>query len=103
MGTATEQLAAGTGPTLGALTAATFGTAAGLIIAIAALRAGLVDLVKASITGSILGNLLLILGLSLLAGGTRRSMLRFNRTNAGMSAAMLALAVAGLVFPTLFH
>ncbi|MGD9522703.1 MAG: calcium/proton exchanger [Gemmatimonadales bacterium] len=103
MGTATEQLAERTGPTLGGLMNATFGNAAELIIAIAALRAGLVDLVKASITGSILGNLLLILGLSLLAGGTRRSMLRFNRTNAGMSAAMLALAVAGLVFPTLFH
>jgi Ca2+:H+ antiporter len=103
MGTATEQLAERTGPMLGGLLNATFGNAAELIIAIAALRAGLVDLVKASITGSILGNLLLILGLSLLAGGTRTSMLRFNRTNAGMSAAMLALAVAGLVFPTLFH
>ena len=103
MGEATEQLAERTGPTLGGLLNATFGNAAELIIAIAALRAGLVDLVKASITGSILGNLLLILGLSLLAGGTRRSMLRFNRTSAGMSAAMLALAVAAMVFPTLFH
>ncbi len=68
-----------------------------------ALRAGLVDLVKASITGSILGNLLLILGLSLVAGGTRKSLVRFNRTSAGMSAAMLALAVAAMIFPTLFH
>ncbi len=103
MGDATEQLAERTGPMLGGLLNATFGNAAELIIGIAALRAGLVDLVKASITGSILGNLLLILGLALMAGGARRPILRFNRTNAGMSSAMLALAVAGLVFPTLFH
>jgi Ca2+:H+ antiporter len=103
MGEATEQLAERTGPTLGGLLNATFGNAAELIIAIAALRAGLVDLVKASIAGSILGNLLLILGLALMAGGSRAPMLRFNRTNAGMSSAMLALAVAGLIFPTLFH
>ena len=103
MGTATEQIAERTGPTLGGLLNATFGNAAELIIALAALRAGYLDLVRASITGSILGNLLLILGLALIAGGTRKPMLRFNRTNAGMSAAMLALAVAGLVFPTLFH
>lgn len=103
MGTATEHLADRTGPTLGGLLNATFGNAAELIIALAALRAGYVDLVKASITGSILGNLLLILGLSLVVGGSRRSLLSFNRTNAGMGAAMLALAVAGLIFPALFH
>lgn len=103
MGTATEQLAERSGPAIGGLLNATFGNAAELIIAIAALRAGMVDLVKASITGSILGNLLLILGLSLVAGGLKRPMLKFNRTNAGMSSAMLALAVAGLIFPTLFH
>ncbi len=103
MGTATEQLAERSGPAIGGLLNATFGNAAELIIAIAALRAGLVDLVKASITGSILGNLLLILGLSLVTGGLKRPLLRFNRTNAGMSAAMLALAVAGLIFPALFH
>lgn len=103
MGTATEQIAERTGPTLGGLLNATFGNAAELIIALAALRAGYLELVRASITGSILGNLLLILGLALIAGGTKKPMLRFNRTNAGMSAAMLALAVAGLVFPTLFH
>ena len=61
------------------------------------------SLVKASITGSILGNLLLILGLAFVAGGTRRSELRFNRTSAGMSAGMLTLAVVGLVLPALFH
>jgi Ca2+:H+ antiporter len=103
MGEATEHLAHRTGPTIGGLLNATFGNAAELIIAIVALRAGLVDLVKASITGSILGNLLLILGLALIAGGLNRSELRFNRTNAGMSAGMLALAVVALVFPALFH
>jgi len=103
MGQATEQLAERTGPTVGGLLNATFGNAAELIIALVALRAGLVDLVKASITGSILGNLLLILGLSLLAGGLKSPLLKFNRTNAGMSAAMLALATAGLAFPALFH
>lgn len=103
MGEATEHLSSRTGPTIGGLLNATFGNAAELIIAIAALRAGLVDLVKASITGSILGNLLLILGLSLLAAGVKRPEIRFNRTTAGMSAAMLALAVIGLVFPGLFH
>lgn len=103
MGEATEHLSARTGATIGGLLNATFGNAAELIIAIMALRAGLVDLVKASITGSILGNLLLILGLSLLAGGMHRPVLRFNRTAAGMSAAMLALAVVGLVFPALLH
>jgi len=103
MGKATEEIAERTGPTIGGLLNATFGNAAELIIAIVALRAGLVDLVKASITGSILGNLLLILGLSLVAGGARTPFLKFNRTSAGMSSAMLALAVAGLVFPALFH
>lgn len=103
MGTATEQIAERTGPTIGGLLNATFGNAAELIIAIVALRAGLVDLVKASITGSILGNLLLILGLALIAGGVKSPILRFNRTNAGMGSAMLALAVVGLIFPALFH
>jgi Ca2+:H+ antiporter len=103
MGEATEHLAARTGPTLGGFLNATFGNAAELIIAVVALRAGLTELVKASITGSILGNLLLILGLSLVAGGLDKPILRFNRTTAGMSAGMMALAVTGLVFPTLFH
>lgn len=103
MGEATEHLAHRTGPTVGGLLNATFGNAAELIIAIVALKAGLVELVKASITGSILGNLLLILGLAFIAGGTKRAELRFNRTSAGMSAGMLALAVTALVFPALFH
>jgi Ca2+:H+ antiporter len=103
MGEATEHLAHRTGPTVGGLLNATFGNAAELIIALVALRAGLVELVKASITGSILGNLLLIMGLALIAGGLNRSELRFNRTSAGMSAGMLALAVVALVFPALYH
>jgi Ca2+:H+ antiporter len=103
MGDATEHLAARTGPTLGGFLNATFGNAAELIIAIVALRAGLIELVKASITGSILGNMLLILGLALVAGGLGRPVVRFNRTAVGVSAGMLALAVTGLVFPGVFH
>ena len=103
MGDATEHLAHRTGPTVGGLLNATFGNAAELIIALMALRAGLVDLVKASITGSILGNLLLIMGLAIIAGGLNRPELRFNRTSAGMSAGMLALSVVALGFPALYH
>ena len=103
MGDATEHLAHRTGPTVGGLLNATFGNAAELIIALMALRAGLVELVKASITGSILGNLLLIMGLAIIAGGANRSELKFSRTNAGMSAGMLALSVVALGFPALYH
>ncbi|HET7042130.1 MAG TPA: hypothetical protein VFI13_08915, partial [Gemmatimonadales bacterium] len=103
LGEATEHLAGHTGPALGGLLNATFGNAAELIIAGVALQQGLTELVKASITGSILGNLLLILGLALVAGGTRHPTLTFNRTAASASAGMLALAVAGLVFPAIFH
>jgi Ca2+:H+ antiporter len=103
MGEATEHLAARTGPAVGGLLNATFGNAAELIIAIVALNAGLVELVKASITGSILGNLLLIMGLSFVAGGAGRTSISFNRTATGASAGMLALAVAGLAFPALLH
>ncbi|HTH65741.1 MAG TPA: calcium/proton exchanger [Gemmatimonadales bacterium] len=102
MGASTETLAHRTGPAAGGLLMATFGNAAELILAIAALRAGLTNLVKASITGSILGNLLLILGLALVAGGLRKPTLTFNRTAAGMGGAMLLLAVTGLVVPALF-
>ena len=102
MGGATEVLAQRAGPAVGGLLNATFGNAAELILALAALRAGLLDLVKASITGSILGNLLLILGLSLFAGGIRRPTLTFDRTAAGMGGAMLLLAVVGLTVPALF-
>jgi Ca2+:H+ antiporter len=103
MGEATEHLAQRTSPTIGGLLNATFGNAAELIISIVALQAGLIGLVKASITGSILGNLLLIMGLSIVAGGLKRSELKFNRTSAGISAGMLSLAVVALVLPALFH
>jgi Ca2+:H+ antiporter len=103
MGEATEHLALRTGPTLGGFLNATFGNAAELIIAIVALNKGYIELVKASIVGSILGNLLLILGLSIVAGGLHKPIIRFNRTAVGVSAGMLALAVTGLVFPAVFH
>ncbi len=102
LGEATEQLAAHTGPTVGAVINATLGNLAELIIGVFALRAGLVDLVKASITGSILGNLLLVLGLSQLAGGLRFAQQRFSRHLAGMNVALLVIAVVGLVVPALF-
>lgn len=97
---ATEQIASRTGPMAGGLLNATFGNATEVIVAIAALQAGYVELVKASLTGSILSNLLLILGLALFTGGLRQPTLKFSRTAAGMSAAMLALAVAGLILPS---
>ncbi len=103
LGEATEHLGERTGPTIGGLLNATFGNAAELIIAIIALRAGMIALVKATIIGSILGNLLLILGLSLMAAGMNKRLFAFNKTAASMAGAMLALAVAALVFPALFH
>ncbi len=102
MGLATEELAARTGPTFGGLMNATLGNAAELIIGIFALRAGLIELVKASLTGSIIGNLLLILGLSLFVGGLRHQTQSFNRQAAGMNVALLVLATVGLVVPALF-
>src|SRR3989449_9174482 len=102
MGEATELLARRAVPACGGFLNATFGNAAELIVAIVALRAGLLDLVKASLTGSILGNLLLILGLALVAGGRRRPKGTFNRTAAGGSGAMLLLAVVGPVLPAVF-
>lgn len=103
LGRATEEIAAYTGPTLGGLLNATLGNMAELIIAVLALRVGLVDLVKASITGSILGNLLLVLGLAQLAGGIRYKVQRFNINLAGLSISLLVVAVIGLVIPALFH
>jgi Ca2+:H+ antiporter len=102
LGKATEEIAVHTGPTLGGLLNATLGNMAELIIAILALRAGLVGLVKASITGSILGNLLLVLGLAQLVGGIRHKVQRFNINLAGLSISLLVVAVIGLVIPALF-
>ena len=103
LGRATEEIAAYTGPTLGGLLNATLGNLAELIIAILALRAGLLDLVKASITGSILGNLLLVLGAAQLAGGLRHRTQRFSMALAGLSISLLVIAVIGLVIPALYH
>ena len=103
LGTATEELAGHTGPTLGGLLNATLGNLAELIIAIFALRAGLVELVKASITGSILGNLLLVLGAAQLLGGIKYKRQQFNPNLAGVSSSLLVIAVIGLVVPAFFY
>jgi Ca2+:H+ antiporter len=103
MGRATEHLAERLGAGLGGLLNASFGNAAELIIALVALRAGLLDVVKASITGSIIGNVLLVLGLSVLVGGVKYETQTFNRTAAGLGATLLTLSAIGLVVPALFH
>jgi Ca2+:H+ antiporter len=102
IGLGTEQLAARSGPALGGFLNATFGNAAELIIALVALTDGHVDLVKASITGSIVGNLLLVLGLSFFVGGLGRKSQSFHRTPATNASAMLFLAVVALVMPAVF-
>lgn len=103
IGESTEALAVVTGPKVGGLLNATLGNAAELIIAIVALRAGLLDLVKASITGSILGNLLMVMGASLLFGGLRHGRQAFSRANAATNATLLVLAVIALAVPSLFN
>ncbi len=102
IGQGTEELAHYTGPRLGGLLNATLGNAAELIITIFAIRAGLLDLVKASITGSIIGNLLLVLGASLLAGGLKHGTQKFDRRQAGLNATLLVLAVVVLLIPSFF-
>jgi Ca2+:H+ antiporter len=102
IGLATEAMGAYAGPSWGGLLNATFGNATELIIALFALRANLVEVVKASISGSIIGNILLVLGLSMFVGGWGREKQKFNRTSAGASAAMLLLAVVALVMPALY-
>jgi len=103
MGRATEHLSARAGYGVGGLLNATFGNAAELIIALMALSHGLIDVVKASITGSIIGNILLVLGASILAGGIRFPRQTFNQTAARISATSLTLAAIGLIIPTIFH
>src|SRR5215475_14924557 len=103
MGRATEWMAEHLGSGIGGLLNATFGNAAELIIAIMALRAGLHEVVKASITGSIIGNILLVLGISLIAGGAKYPKLTFNRTAASLSTTLLALSAIALIVPALFH
>ena len=103
MGRATEELARHTGDGVGGLLNATFGNAAELIIAIMALKKGLYPVVKASITGSILGNVLLVLGAAMLAGGLRHKVQRFNMTAARAQATLLTLAAIAMVMPAAFH
>ncbi len=102
IGDATEDLAAHTDPRVGALLNASLGNAAELIITITAVQAGLLELVKASITGSIIGNLLLVLGFAMAAGGIRHGTQTFNKINAGRNAILLVLAVTTLVIPSIF-
>ena len=103
MGEATEHLAARSGPGIGGLLNVTFGNAPELIIALFALNAGLQEVVKASIAGSILGNILLVLGASMLVGGWKRDKQVFNATAAHAQAAMLLLALLALILPALFE
>ena len=103
MGQATEQLAHRLGPGIGGLLNATFGNAAELILALFALSRGLDEVVKASLTGSVIGNLLLVLGASLFAGGLKFPIQKFNRTAAGAGSTLMVLATVGLIVPALFH
>lgn len=103
MGKATEHLAERVGEGLGGLLNATFGNACEFIIAISALKAGYYEIVKASLTGSIIGNILLVLGASILAGGLKWETQTFNRTAATTSATLLALGAISLIVPAIFH
>ncbi len=102
LGRATEEVAVYTGPRLGALLNATLGNAAELIITIVALREGLLEVVKASIAGSIIGNILVVLGASLLIGGIKNGKQRFDAETASVNATMMVLAVAAMVVPAVF-
>ena len=103
MGEATEAIAARTGPGIGGFMNVTFGNAPELIIAFFALLEGLQEVVKASIVGSIMGNVLLVLGAAMVVGGWKRDTQTFNRTAANAQSAMLLLALAALLFPALFQ
>jgi Ca2+:H+ antiporter len=103
MGRATEELAAKSGPGIGGFLNVTFGNAPELIIALFALGAGLQEVVKASIVGSILGNMLLVLGAAMFVGGLKRDKQTFNRTSAGVQTTMLLLAGGALLMPAIFE
>jgi Ca2+:H+ antiporter len=102
IGEATEELAVRTTPVLGGLLSATFGNAAELIIGVLALKAGLIEVVKASITGSIIGNLLFVLGLAMFAGGLRRDKQSFNKTGILAQSTTLFVATIALVVPAIY-
>src|SRR5205085_3923295 len=101
MGVATEELAVRLGPTAGGLLNATFGNAAELIVGVFAVAHGHVDLVKGSISGSLIGNLLLVGGGAMLAGSLKRKRAVFNRTGAAASVSLLFLALVAMATPTL--
>lgn len=101
MGKATEELSKMTGPGISGLLNATFGNATELIIALFALQAGLFEVVKASVTGAIIGNMLLVLGCSLFFGGLKREKQSFNQQAQGVNTTMLALAAVALLLPAL--
>jgi len=103
MGRATEELAARSGPGIGGLLNVTFGNAPELIIALFALGKGLQEVVKASIVGSIIGNMLLVLGAAMLAGGIGRQKQHFSRTSASIQTTMLMLAGGALIMPAIFE
>ena len=103
MGHATEHLSDKAGPTWGGLLNATFGNAAELIIAVIALSKGLNDIVKASLTGSILGNLLLVAGAAMVAGGWKRERQRFSASAAEANGGLLLIGVAAMLVPAIFH
>lgn len=103
LGDATEELSGHVGPTVGGLLNATLGNVTELIIGILALWSGQTEVVKASITGSIIGNLLLVFGLAAFVGGLRREKLQFSRVAAGANTSMLFLGVVALVMPALFQ
>jgi Ca2+:H+ antiporter len=103
MGRATEELAARSGPGIGGLLNVTFGNAPELIIALFALGAGLHEVVKASVVGSILGNILLVMGVSMLAGGLRRDRQFFEARAASAQSLMLFLAAVALIMPAIFQ
>ncbi len=103
MGRATEELAARSGPGIGGLLNVTFGNAPELIIAFFALHEGLQEVVKASLVGSILGNVLLVMGASMLVGGLKRERQYFDRTAAGSQSLMLLLACVALIMPAIFE
>jgi Ca2+:H+ antiporter len=102
IGEATEGLAEKAGPQIGGLINATLGNAAELIITLIAIRSGLLDLVKASITGSILGNILLVLGFAMVVGGAKNGVQKFDRRQAGNHAVLLIIAVLALLIPSIF-
>ncbi|MEP7029029.1 MAG: calcium/proton exchanger [Candidatus Eisenbacteria bacterium] len=102
LGGATEELGAHLGHRVGGILNATVGNVGEIIIAVFALKAGLIDLVKASITGSIIGNVLLVFGASVTVGGLKHGIQRFDARSAGMNAVQLLLATIGLVVPATF-